>query len=144
MKYTLKCLKKLLSDNGIETGAVDKIGLSFIAYENGLLTREDLIQPMPSAKSPAEKRKVGRPRKYPKKEIDPNKVKDPNKGIDPKYERLRTIRNNPRKVILTDVVTGETKMYGSLYKAYATTGHECNYFCKNSGKIVDGIKIEVF
>ena len=34
-----------------------------------------------------------------------------------KYDRLRTIRHNPRKVALEDVETGEIKTFPSVYKA---------------------------
>ena len=34
-----------------------------------------------------------------------------------KYDRLKTIRQNPRKVLLEDVETGEIKTFPSVYKA---------------------------
>ena len=42
-----------------------------------------------------------------------NKVK----SKDPKFDRLKTIKNNPRKVSLEDVETGEIKTFPSIYKA---------------------------
>ena len=33
------------------------------------------------------------------------------------YDRLKTIKNNPRKVILEDIVTKEIKTFPSIYKA---------------------------
>ena len=39
------------------------------------------------------------------------------KSIDAKYDRLKTIRQNPRKVTLEDVEMCETKTFPSVYKA---------------------------
>ena len=36
---------------------------------------------------------------------------------DVKYDRLKSIKQNPRKVILEDVETGEIKTFPSIYKA---------------------------
>ena len=41
----------------------------------------------------------------------------PEKSKDPKYERLKTTKNNPRKVSLEDIETGEIKTFPSIYKA---------------------------
>ena len=38
------------------------------------------------------------------------------KSKDVKYDRLKTIRHNPRKVMLVDVETGEIKRFPSIYK----------------------------
>ena len=34
-----------------------------------------------------------------------------------KYDRLRTIRNNPRQVMVEDIETGEIKTFPSIYEA---------------------------
>ena len=39
------------------------------------------------------------------------------KSKDVKYDRSKTIRNNPRKVMLEDIETGEIKTFPSIYKA---------------------------
>ena len=39
------------------------------------------------------------------------------KNKDAKYDRLKTIKQNKRKVILTDIGTGEIKTFPSIYKA---------------------------
>ena len=44
----------------------------------------------------------------------PEKVK---KEINPKFEKLATIRNNPRQVIIKNVETGDTNTFSSIYKA---------------------------
>ena len=44
----------------------------------------------------------------------PVKVKE---EIDSKYEKLRTIRNNPKQVFLKSVETGDTITFPSIYKA---------------------------
>ena len=41
----------------------------------------------------------------------------PEKSKDSKYDRIRTIKQNPRKVSLKDVETGEVKTFPSIYKA---------------------------
>ena len=47
----------------------------------------------------------------PKIEFEKEKSKDVN------YNRLKTIRNNPKKVMLEDIETGEIKTFPSIYKA---------------------------
>ena len=47
----------------------------------------------------------------PKTELEKEKGKDVN------YDRLKTIKQNPRKVMLEDVETGEIKTFPSIYKA---------------------------
>ena len=47
----------------------------------------------------------------PKIEVEKEKSKDA------KYDRLKTIRHNPKKVLLEDVETGEIKTFPSIYKA---------------------------
>ena len=44
----------------------------------------------------------------------PEKV---NKEINPKFEKLATIRTNPKQVILKNVETGDTITFSSIYKA---------------------------
>ena len=39
------------------------------------------------------------------------------KSNDVKYDRLKTIKKNPRKVMLKDIETGEIKTFPSIYKA---------------------------
>ena len=39
------------------------------------------------------------------------------KSQDVKYDRLKTIKQNPRKVMLEDIETGEIKIFPSVYKA---------------------------
>ena len=41
----------------------------------------------------------------------------PEKSKDPKYDRLKTIKQNPRKVSLEDIKTSEIKTFPSIYKA---------------------------
>ena len=47
----------------------------------------------------------------PKTELEKEKSKDV------KYDRLKTIKQNPRKVMLEDIETGEIKIFPSIYKA---------------------------
>ena len=39
------------------------------------------------------------------------------KSQDVKYDRLNTVKQNPRKVMLEDIETGEIKIFPSIYKA---------------------------
>ena len=45
----------------------------------------------------------------------PEPEKEKSKNV--KYDRLKTIRHNPRKVMLEDIETGEIKTFPSIYKA---------------------------
>ena len=47
----------------------------------------------------------------PKTELEKEKSKDV------KHDRLKTIKQNPRKVMLEDIETGEIKIFPSIYKA---------------------------
>ena len=47
----------------------------------------------------------------------PKKALEKEKSMDPKYERLKTIKQNPKKVSPEDVETGEIKTFSSIYKA---------------------------
>ena len=47
----------------------------------------------------------------PKIELEKEKSKDVN------YNRLKTMRNNPKKFMLEDIETGEIKTFPSIYKA---------------------------
>ena len=46
----------------------------------------------------------------PKAELEKEKIQDV------KYDRLKTIKQNPRKVMLEDIETGEIKIFPSIYK----------------------------
>ena len=41
----------------------------------------------------------------------------PEKSKDPKYDRLKTVKQNPRKVSLENIETGEIKTFPSIYNA---------------------------
>ena len=47
----------------------------------------------------------------------PKKASEKERSKDPKYDRLKTIMKNPRKVSLEDIETGEIKTFPSIYKA---------------------------
>ena len=89
---------------------------------------ENIIEELP---------KRGRPRKYPRKEVDPNKQ------TDPKHYRLRTIKNEPKQVKITNETTGEVTIYRSIYHAMNETKRSWNYYRVRDGKTIDGIKIEI-
>jgi len=98
-KHTIKSLKQLLSDNNIKFNETSsKPELLFQLFDTGILIREDV---------------------FPPRELKP---------IDLKYEYLRSIRTNPKQVTYTDVETGETITYDSIYKARKATGHSGKFF----------------
>ena len=47
----------------------------------------------------------------------PQKALEKEKSRDIKYDRLKTIKQNPRKVSLEDIEMGEIKTFPSIYKA---------------------------
>ena len=144
MTYKKRELLKLLCDRNIIAPSNSLlIELLLIALDHNVITRDDVfrsnnVEKLSKQIDPIEKKRTrGRPRKYPPKQIDPNWIRDP------KYDRLCMIRNNPRKVTLTNVETGAVTTYHSLYKAAKSTGRACIYFKRNNGKIVDDMKIEI-
>ncbi len=63
------------------------------------------------------------------------KVVDEAKVIDPKYDRLKTIRNNPRKVSTKDVETGDTVEHKSMYAAARSLNKTSKHITDYNGKI---------
>ena len=47
----------------------------------------------------------------------PKTALEKEKSKDVKYDRLKTIKQNPRKVMLEGIETGEIKTFQSIYKA---------------------------
>ena len=47
----------------------------------------------------------------------PEKTLEKEKSKDPKYDRLKAIKQTPRKVILEDIETGEIKTFPLINKA---------------------------
>ena len=134
MTYTRKDLKKLLKENGVPTTADNKITLMFLAVENNLISKHDILKAKYKGMRPAG-RLVGRPRIHEIKEKKPT---------DPKYERLGLTRNNPLGLRMTHVETGEVIEYRSTYEAKKKTGHSWIYFEKRNGKVDNGYKFEIF
>jgi len=97
-KYTVQVLKQLLADNDIviATTTKGKTELFLMLFDAGIRKREEAFPP--------------------------RKEKQP-KITDPKREYLRTIRTHPKKVTFTDIETGETTTYDSIYKAAKATGY---------------------
>src|SRR5271155_5845983 len=54
--------------------------------------------------------------------------------IDPKYEFIRSIRNNPKSVEIRDLETGEITTYPSIYKASRAIGRAAKLITSNNGK----------
>ena len=143
-KHAIKIeLKKLSEENNITKISNNIMTLMMITIDHGLIDRE-LV--MSEAKEVGVKNPVGRPRKYPKKEnTSPNAVAEPGNKLlrDPKYDRLIGIRNKPVTVKLTNMETGEIKIYKPLYSAIRETKHCWRYLESRDGKVDDGFKIEI-
>jgi len=96
LNYTNKNLKKLLEDNNIESRATSMVERYLQLFDANILKREEVFPPKV-------KRKVGRP---PKEE---GKL-----ATKPKRDYFsRPTRTHPRKVIYTDIETGEVFTYDS-------------------------------
>ena len=113
-KPTTEVLKQLLADNNIVIPSTTKgkTELFLMLFDAGILKREEVFPP--------------------RKE----KVERQPKVIDPKHEYLRTIRNRPKKVVFTDIETGEVETYDSIYKAVKATGYEGTNMQKRNGEVV--------
>src|SRR5271165_2747847 len=55
------------------------------------------------------------------------------RNIDPKYEFIRSIRNNPKSVEIQDLDTGDTTTYSSIYKASRAIGRATKLITGNNG-----------
>jgi hypothetical protein len=55
--------------------------------------------------------------------------------IDPKYEFIRSIRNNPKSVEIRNLETGEITKYPSIYKASRATDRSTKFITSNNGKV---------
>ena len=113
-KYTARVLRQLLPDNNIviPTTTKDKTELFLMLFDAGILKREEVFPP--------------------------RKEKQP-KITDPKHEYLRTIRTRPKKVTFTDIETGKTTTYDSIYKAFKATGYTGK---KYNGEVVCQRKVD--
>src|SRR5271155_4819365 len=71
--------------------------------------------------------------------ISEDSVKKPDapvtQEIDPKYEFLKSIRNNPKSVEIRDLETGEITTYPSMYKAGRAFGRATMFITYNNGKV---------
>ena len=58
------------------------------------------------------------------KELLPEELPPPpKKEIDPKFARLRTIRTNPKRVVLKDIESGDEIIFPSIYRASRFINH---------------------
>ena len=60
----------------------------------------------------------------------PNTALEKEKSKDVKYDRLKTIKQNPRKVSLEDIETGEIEIFPSIYKVakFIDRAPQTNYY----------------
>jgi len=56
--------------------------------------------------------------------------------VDNLYDRLKHIRNNPRRVEVVDQVTGEVITYPSIYRAGKALGKYSKSICDYNGRIM--------
>jgi hypothetical protein len=64
--------------------------------------------------------------------------------IDPKYEFIRSIRNNPKSVEIRDLETGDITTYSSIYKASRAIGRASKLITSNNGNVwKDRYKISI-
>ena len=68
----------------------------------------------------------------PKEKPKPEK---PKKEIDPKYARLATIKNNPKRVTLTDIETDDELEFPSIYKAAQFLKRNPNFILFWNGRV---------
>ena len=102
----LSQLKSLMKEHGIKSSYMNKPGMLRILVEKGILPESELPEPV------KEKRQVL-----------------------PKYEYLKTIRNNPISVKILDKDTNEADIYPSLYKASMTLKTSMNTLKAYNGKV---------
>lgn len=57
---------------------------------------------------------------------------------NPKYEHLKDIRNNPKRVEIRDLETGDVNIYSSIYKASRGLRHSPTVITDNAGKVWKG------
>ena len=67
----------------------------------------------------------------------PSKQEKVKKEINHKFEKLATIRNNPKSVIIKNVETGETNTFPSIYKASKFIGRSPSMVQYWDGKVWD-------
>ena len=67
----------------------------------------------------------------------PSKQEKVKKEIKPNFEKLATIRNNPKSVIIKNVETGETNTFPSIYKASKFIGRSPSMVQYWDGKVWD-------
>lgn len=63
--------------------------------------------------------------------------------VDPKYDFIRSIRNNPKSVEIQNLATGEITRYPSIYKASRSLGSSTTIIIKNNGKKWRGYEIKI-
>jgi len=63
------------------------------------------------------------------------KKKVEKREVDPKFAYLKSIRNNPQRVLIRNVETGETIEYPSIYKATRSIKSCPKVITANDGKV---------
>src|SRR6478609_3291826 len=101
-------LKSLMKENKIKGSShMNKPEISSVLLDRGIIFEDSVKKPGPPVK----------------------------RNIDPKYEFIRSIRNNPKSVKIRDLETGEVTTYPSIYKAGRAIGHAAKFITGNNGKV---------
>ena len=102
----LSQVKSLMKEHGIKKSYMNKPEILRILVEKGILLESELSKP----------------------------VKEKRQAL-PKYEYLKTNRNNPISVEILDKETNEAVVYPSLYKASMTLKTSMNTLKAYNGKV---------
>jgi len=114
-------LKKLAKENQIRGGCqLNKPELIALLIEKRLIP--DGVKPKLTAQE------------Y-QKEYWKDRRKEPKVDDDGRYDRLKTIRNNPRRVEILDRDTNEVTSYPSMYKAAKAHGQSARIIAAYNGKV---------
>lgn len=107
IRYSLPELKQIMKDNKIKgSSTMNKPEILKLLHEKGLVPDEALVK----------QEKI---------------VKE----VSPKHEFTKSIRCNPKKVVIKDVETGVETEYPSLYRASKTLGCSVKGITGNDGKV---------
>ncbi|DAC81561.1 TPA_asm: hypothetical protein [Hydra adintovirus] len=128
VKYTKKYLANLLKENNIKETSNKKIALVMLAIDNGLIEKESFLSDV-HVKKPRGRKRI-------------HQIKE-KKERDPKYYWLTKVRTNPITVKLTNLETGEVKVYKSFYEYVKKEKHSKSYLDNNNGKVKNNVKIEM-
>ena len=105
--YSLPELKQIMRDNKIKgLSMMNKPEILKLLHEKGLVSDEALVQ----------------------------KEKKPVKDVSSKFEFTKSIRCNPKKVLIKDLSTDVETEYPSLYKAAKAINYDAKTITRSNGR----------